>query len=125
LRPFLLCFAILLVPPCAALAQPGAAIAEDVTAHAGPVLDLSFDPAVAAMPDGDPLATSAAVAPAPAATDGDRPFSLGVKIKSRPDLRSPAARAAAADSDEPPTLVDKVEGLVERSAIGVTGTYRF
>jgi hypothetical protein len=116
-RPLLLCLAILLALSTAAYAEQG-----DATA-AEPGLDLSFDPAVAAVQDDTPVAIQA-TAPASPGHDLEEPFSVGVKIKTRPDLRNPAARAAS-DSDEPPTLADKVEGIVERSAIGVTGTYRF
>jgi hypothetical protein len=34
-------------------------------------------------------------------------------------------RRVVSDPEEPLTLTDKVEGIVERSTFGVTGTYRF
>ena len=128
----LLCFAILLGLPCAAHAQQtGAvvlpeskpAIAPEAFADAGPLLDLSFDPAVAAVEDLAPFVPQAASA-SPAPHVEEQRFSLGVDIKSRREMGSPAARATA-EQPGPPTLADKVEGLVERSTIGVTGTYRF
>jgi hypothetical protein len=123
-RPFLLCLAILLALPSTAQAEQSApAIGGALSANGDPVLDLSFDPAVATEQDDAPVATQAATPGSPD-RDVEKGFSVGVKIKTRPDLRSPAARAAS-DGEEPPTLADKVESIVERSAIGVTGTYRF
>jgi hypothetical protein len=130
-RSLLLCLAILLPLPCAAHAeQTGAIVRPEIKpavdaeafADAVPVLDLSFDPAVAALQDLAPLVPQAAAAPA--ARDLEASFSVGVDIKSRRELGSPAARATA-ERPGPPTLADKVEGIVERSAIGLTGTYRF
>lgn len=126
----LLCLALLFVLPCAAHAQQtGAAIRPEVkpaieaeaTADAAPVLDLRFDPAPAA-------ASPRPVAPqsdrTPSSREAKGPFSVGLDIKNRRNVGSPAARATA-ERPGPPTLADKVEGIVERSSIGVTGTYRF
>jgi hypothetical protein len=126
-----LCLAILLALPCAAHAeQTGAAVRPEIkpaieteaSMDAGPVLDLSFDPAVAAEQDLAPFVPQTAVAPP--SRDVKRTFSLGVDIKSRREVGSLAARATA-ERPGPPTLADKVEGIVERSTIGLTGTYRF
>ena len=97
--------------------------APEAVTDGDPLLDLSFDPAVAAMEDLAPFVPQAASA-SPAPHVEEQRFSLGVDIKSRRDMGSPAARATA-EEPGPPTLADKVEGLVERSTIGVTGTYRF
>ena len=127
----LFCLAILLALPCAAYAeQTGVvvrpeikpAIETDAATDAGPVLDLRFDPAVAAVQDLAPLMPQAAAA-APA-HEAERGFSVGLDIKTRREPGSPAARATA-EQPGPPTLAGKIEGIVERSAIGVTGTYRF
>jgi len=138
-RRSLLCFAILLGLPCAVHAhaqqtdavvlpekKPAVApeaFAPESLADGDPLLDLSFDPAVAAVEDLAPFVPQAASA-SPAPHIAERGFSLGVDIKSRREMGSPAARATA-EEPGPPTLADKVEGLVERSTIGVTGTYRF
>jgi hypothetical protein len=133
-RRSLLCFAILLGLPCAvhahaqqtgavALPEKKPAIAPEAFADGEPLLDLSFDPAVAAVEDLAPFVPQAASA-SPAPRVEERGFSLGLDIKPRRDMRSPASRATAEEAG-PPTLADKVEGLVERSSIGVTGTYRF
>lgn len=116
MRSSVFCLAILLALPCAAQAEQSAPVPAD---PAG--LDLTFDPAVAAE-QVDPLAEP--VEPAP--QDSQARFSLGVdiKTKTRRDVRSPATWTASA-REEAPTLADKVEGIVERSTIGVTGTYRF
>ncbi len=119
MRSSLLCLAILLALPCTAQAE------QSTSAHADPAgLDLSFDPAVAAEQVAGPLAER--VEPAPRDSGTAAPFSLGMDIKttSRRDVRSPASWTASAREDAP-TLGDKVEGIVERSTIGVTGTYRF
>jgi len=117
-RSFVLCLAILLALPCAAQGEQNAPAADAV-----PGLDLSFDPAVAAEQARVPLVER--VEPGPQDSDAKAPFSLGIDVKTRRrDVRSPAAWAASA-REEDPTLTDKVEGIVERSAIGVTGTYRF
>jgi hypothetical protein len=113
-RRSLLCLAILLTLPWAVHA--------DQTSAAEPVLDLSFDPALTATPSAAP-ALPQAVAASPA-REAERRFSVGLDIKSRREIGSPAARATA-ERPGPPTLADKVEGIVERSTIGVTGTYRF
>ena len=139
MRRSLLCFAILLGLPCAVHAhaqQTGAvvlpekkpaigpeAFAPEAVTDGEPLLDLSFDPAVAAVEDLAPFVPQAASA-SPAPHVEEQRFSLGVDIKSRRDMGSPAARATAEEAG-PPTLADKVEGLVERSTIGVTGTYHF
>ena len=120
MRRSLLCLAILLALPCAAHAEQTSAA--EVSADAAPVLDLSFDPAVAAEQGAGPLVTH--TNPAAPGRDVKGPFSVGVNIKSRREIGSPAARATA-ERPGPPTLADKVEGIVERSTIGVTGTYRF
>lgn len=123
MRSFLLCLAILLALPCAAQAEQSAPASTDPAADAVPGLDLSFDPAVAAEQARVPLVER--VEPGPQDSDAKAPFSLGIDVKTRRrDVRSPAAWAASA-REEAPTLADKVEGIVERSAIGVTGTYRF
>jgi hypothetical protein len=133
LRRSLLCLAILLALPCAAYAEQTSAagpirpemkpaIAAEASAAAAPALDLSFDPAVAAEHQGAALVPQAGLPPAAGAAEG--PFSVGVAIKTRRDIGSPAARATGAPPG-PPTLADKVEGIVERSSIGLTGTYRF
>ena len=114
MRRSLLCLAILLALPWAAHA--------DQTSAAEPVLDLSVDPALAATPSAGPVVPQAVAAPP--ARDVEGPFSVGVNIKSGREIGSPAARATA-ERPGPPTLADKVEGIVERSTIGVTGTYRF
>ena len=113
MRPSLLCLAIL-------LALPGAAQAEQ-TGAAEPALDLSFVPAVADQQEHADPVPGVIAAPAGAPEEA---FSVGLKIKNRPDVGSPAARATA-QPNGPETLTDKVEGIVERSSIGVTGTYRF
>ena len=131
----LLCLSILLALPCAASAdQLGAAgsIRPESTpaiegagapADAAPVLDLSFDPPLPA--EQRPRAVAPYAAPAPPGRDAAAPFSVGVKIKTRPpEVGNPAARATA-DPEDPQTLTDKVEGIVERSTVGLTGTYRF
>jgi hypothetical protein len=122
-RSSLLCLAILLALPCAAQAEQSALASADPSKHAAPGLDLSFDPAVAAERVGGPLVQP--VEPGPRDSAADAPFSLGVdiKTKTRRDVRSPATWTSA--REEAPTLADKVEGIVERSTIGVTGTYRF
>jgi hypothetical protein len=131
-RRSLLCLAILLALPSAARAeQTGAAVLPEIKpaiapkafAHAGPGLDLSFDPAVAAVEDLAPFAPQPGAA-SPAPHVEDKRFSLGFDIKNRGEIGSPAARATALQPG-PPSLGDKVEGIVERSSIGVTGTYRF
>ena len=118
-RRVLLYLAVMLALPCAANAEQFRTA--DVTPAAARTLDLSFDPAVA-VEDFAPSSPEAAIAPP--ADARDRAFSLGVKIKARPEVGSPAARATAQPQD-PETLTEKVEGIVERSSIGVTGTYRF
>jgi hypothetical protein len=127
-----LCLAILLALPSAARAeQTGAPVLPEIKpatatgpfAHAGLGLDLSFDPAVAAVEDLAPFAPRPdAASPAPHVEE--KRFSLGLDIRNRGEIGSPAARATALQPG-PPTLAEKVEGIVERSAIGVTGTYRF
>jgi len=115
--------AILFALPCAAEAEQSASASADPATDLVPGLDLRFDAAVAAEQGGAPLAER--VEPGPQDSDAKAPFSLGIDIKTRRrDVRSPAAWAASA-REEDPTLADKVEGIVERSAIGVTGTYRF
>jgi hypothetical protein len=120
LRRNLLCLAILLTLPCAAHAEQTSPA--EASADAAPALDLSFDPAVATEQQGAAVVPQAGPAPAAGAAEG--PFSVGVAIKTRREMGSPAARATA-DPPGPPTLADKVEGIVERSTIGLTGTYRF
>jgi hypothetical protein len=133
-RRFLLCLSILLTLPCAA--RGGQLIAADSIAPesmqaleridaatgAAPVLDLSFDPPLPA--EQRARAVVPHVTPVPAARDAEAPFSLGVKIKSGRDAAGPPRRVPS-DPEEPLTLTDKVEGIVERSTIGLTGTYRF
>jgi hypothetical protein len=133
-RRFLLCLSILLTVPCAAragqLSAAGSIAPEsmqaleriDAATGAPPVLDLSYDPPVPAELGPQPVMPDAT--PAPAEHAAEAPFSLGVKIKTRREVGGPVRRVAS-DPEEPPTLTDKVEGIVERSTIGVTGTYRF
>jgi hypothetical protein len=78
---------------------------------------------VAAVEDLAPFAPQPGAA-SPAPHVEDKRFSLGFDIKNRGEIGSPAARATALQPG-PPSLGDKVEGIVERSSIGVTGTYRF
>lgn len=120
MRRFSLCLAILLTLPCAAYAEPSSAAG--ASADAAAVLDLSFDPDVAATPGTEPVVPPAVATPP--SRDIEGPFSVGLDIKSRREIGSPAARATA-DRPGPPTLADQVEDIVQRSAIGVTGTYRF
>jgi hypothetical protein len=133
-RRCLLCLSILLTLPCAARAgqlsiadsiRPASLPAiEKVGAGAGaaPVLDLQFDPPVPAGENTQAVMPHAA--PVPEAHDTEAPFSLGVKIRSGRERAGPPRRVAS-DPEEPLTLTDKVEGIVERSTFGVTGTYRF
>ena len=62
--------------------------------------------------------------PEPRAHDDTGRFSLGFDIKTRREMGGAAARATA-EEPGPPTLADKLEGIFERSAIGLTGTYHF
>ena len=133
-RRCLLCLAILLTLPCAARAgqlsmadsiRPASLSAiEEVGAAAGaaPVLDLKFDPPVPAAQDAEAVMPHAT--PVPEAHDAEAPFSLGIKIRSGREKAGPPRRVPS-DPEEPLTLTDKVEGIVERSTFGVTGTYRF
>jgi hypothetical protein len=129
-RRFLLCLSILLTLPCAAGADELSAAWSSLpaieqigaTTDAAPVLDLSFDPPLPA--EQRARAVVPHVTPVPAARDAEAPFSLGVKIKSGRDAAGPPRRVPS-DPEEPLTLTDKVEGIVERSTIGLTGTYRF
>ena len=98
------------------LAPDGTAVERDARP-----LDLRFDPPVPA-PQEETVVPQAAPAPAGHATEA--PFSLGVEIKTPREVAGPP-RQGATDPLDPPTLADRVEGLVERSAIGLTGTYRF
>lgn len=130
----LLYLSILLALPCAASAdQLGAAgsIRPESTpaiegagapADAAPVLDLSFDPPLPT--EQRPRAVAPHAAPAPPGRDAAVPFSVGVKIKTRPEVGRPASRASS-DPEDQQTLTDEVEGIVERSTVGLTGTYRF
>jgi hypothetical protein len=92
------------------------------SADAAPVLDLSFDPPVPAGQNTQAVMPHAA--PVPQEHAAEAPFSLGVKIRSGREVAGPPRRVAS-DPEEPLTLTDKVEGIVERSTFGVTGTYRF
>jgi hypothetical protein len=133
-RRCLLLLAILLTLPCAARAgqlsmadsiRPASLSAiEEVGAAAGtaPVLDLKFDPPVPPAQNTETEMPHAA--PVPEAHDAEAPFSLGIKIRSGREKAGPPRRVAS-DPEEPLTLTDKVEGIVERSTFGVTGTYRF
>jgi hypothetical protein len=121
-RSSFLCLAILLALPCAAHAEQSTPAIAEPSADAVAGLDLSFDPAVAAEQSAGPALQHAEGARA--GGDAAAPFSLGVKIKTRRVAGSPAAWVPS-KQEEPPTLADKVEGIVERSTIGVTGTYRF
>jgi hypothetical protein len=129
-RRFLLCLSILLTLPCVARADELSAAWSSLpaieqigaTTDAAPVLDLSFDPPLLA--EQRARAVVPHVTPVPAARDAEAPFSLGVKIKSGRDAAGPPRRVPS-DPGEPLTLTDKVEGIVERSTIGLTGTYRF
>jgi hypothetical protein len=133
-RRCLLFLAILLTLPCAVRAgqlsmadsiRPASlSVIEEVGAAAGaaPVLDLKFDPPVPAAQDTEAAMPHAA--PVPEAHDAEAPFSLGIKIRSGREKAGPPRRVAS-DPEEPLTLTDKVEGMVERSTFGVTGTYRF
>jgi hypothetical protein len=98
------------------------AIEAEAPAAAGPMLELGFDPAMAVHEPAGPVMTHAL--PEPQVHDEAGRFSLGLNIKAPRELGSPAARATAEEAG-PPTLADKLEGIVERSAIGVTGTYHF
>ena len=129
MRRSLLCLAILLALPCAAHAEQTSALvrpeikpAIEAPTDAGPVLDLGFDPAMTVDEPAGPVMTHAL--PEPRVHDDAGSFSLGLNIKTRRELGSPAARATA-EEPGPPTLGEKLEGIVERSAIGVTGTYHF
>ena len=130
MRRSFLSLAILLALPCAAHAEQTVvvrpeikpAIEAEAPAPAGPVLDLGFDPAMALDEPVGPVMTHAL--PEPQVHDDAGRFSLGLNIKTRREMGSPAARAAA-EQPGPPTLADKLEGIVERSAIGLTGTYHF
>jgi hypothetical protein len=125
---------ILLALPCAARAGelsmadsiPPASLPaiEEVGAAAGaaPVLDLNFDPPFPARQNTE--APMPQAAPVPEAHGAEAPFSLGVKIRSGREVAGPPRRVAA-DPEQPLTLTDKVEGIVQRSTFGVTGTYRF
>jgi hypothetical protein len=129
-RRSLLSLAILLALPCAAHAEQAAValpemkppVEAEAPADAGLVLDLDFDPAVAPVEHASPFMRHARSAPQ--THDDPGSFSLGLKIKPPREPGSPASRATA-EEPGPPTLADKLEGLVERSAIGVTGTYHF
>jgi hypothetical protein len=133
-RRCLLFLSILLALPCAARADQLSA-AESIrpaslpaierlgaSADAAPVLDLSFDPPIAAEQGTQALLPHAT--PVAEGHDAEAPFSLGVEIKSGREMGGPPRRVAS-DPEEPLTLTDKVEGIVERSTFGVTGTYRF
>jgi hypothetical protein len=133
-RRCLLFLSLLLTLPCAAradqlsaadLIRPASLPAiEEVGAGAGaaPALDLSFHPPVPAGQNTQAVMPHAA--PVPEKHDTEAPFSLGVKIRSGREVAGPPRRVAS-DPEEPLTLTDKVEGIVERSTFGVTGTYRF
>jgi hypothetical protein len=92
------------------------------SAGAAPVLDLSFDPPSQAAHSAGPVVTPARSPPAERHIDA--PFSVGLKIKTPRDVGGPPRRVAS-DPEDPLTVTDKVEGIVERSTFGVTGTYRF
>jgi hypothetical protein len=132
-RRCLLFLSILLTLPCAAHAgqlsmadsiRPASLPAIEgvgATTDAAPVLDLSFDP----PPGEQGIETEEPhAAPVPEEHAAEAPFSLGVKIRSGREVAGPPRRVAS-DPEEPLTLTDKVEGIVERSTFGVTGTYRF
>ncbi|MGH6916515.1 MAG: hypothetical protein ACREJ0_02320 [Geminicoccaceae bacterium] len=130
----LLCLSILLALPCAASADQLSAAGSirpestpaiegaEASADPAPVLDLSFDPPLPA--EQRPPAVAPHAEPAPPGRDAAAPFSVGVKIKTRREVGSPASRASS-DPEDRQTLTDEVEGIVERSTVGVTGTYRF
>jgi hypothetical protein len=131
----LLCLSILLTLPCTAGAGQLSA-ADSISPESMPVLeriealvdgaqvlDLNYDPPLPAVEQ----STGAVVphaSPAPAEHAAEAPFSLGLKIRSGRDAAGPPRRVPS-DPEEPLTLTDKVEGIVERSTIGLTGTYRF
>jgi hypothetical protein len=133
-RRCLLLLSLLLTLPCAARAdqlsaadsiRPASLPAiEEVGTAAGaaPVLDLKFDPPVPAEQNTQVVMPHAV--PVPEEHDAEAPFSLGVKIRSGREVAGPPRRVAS-DPEEPLTLTDKVESIVERSTFGVTGTYRF
>jgi hypothetical protein len=129
-RRSFLSLAILLALPGAAHAEPTdvvrpefkPAIETEVPAAAGPMLELGFDPALAVDEPAGPVMMHAL--PEPQVHDDAGRFSFGFDIKAPRQMGSPAARAAAVQPG-PPTLADKLEGIVERSSIGVTGTYHF
>jgi hypothetical protein len=98
------------------------AIEDVAAADAAPVLDLRFDPPLAAEQQTRTVVPQTTAAGAARETEGA--FSVGLDIKTRRAVGSPAARATAERSG-PLTLTDKVEGIVERSAFGLTGKYRF
>jgi hypothetical protein len=91
---------------------PAIAAADETAA-----LDLSFDPD---LPTAQATRRTAPRARARPQRPAEVPFSLGVDIKTRPEVGN-GARQSASD----PTLTDEVEGVVKRSTFGVTGTYHF
>ncbi|HEX5078218.1 MAG TPA: hypothetical protein VFV80_03645 [Geminicoccaceae bacterium] len=131
MRRWFLCLSILLTLSCAARAERLSsvpAIPPDGIPPAGgeatddAPLDLTFDPPSSAEEGGQAVLPQ--IAPAPAERHAEAPFSVGVEIRTRFDAAGPPRRAGGA-SQEPATLTDQVEGLVERSSFGLSGTYRF
>jgi hypothetical protein len=131
---FFLCLSMLSTLACAARADqlgtaasiwpesmPGLELVGGST-EAAPVLDLSFDPPSQVAHGAGPVVTPAS--PPPAERHTDAPFSVGLKIKTGREVAGPPRRVAS-DPEDPVTLTDKVEGIVERSSFGLTGTYRF
>jgi hypothetical protein len=53
--------------------------------------------------------------------DAQGPLSFGLAVRTRHEVGDEARQ----DHDQPPGLGERVEDIVRRSTIGVTGTYRF
>jgi hypothetical protein len=106
------------VPP-----EVTAAVARaEATFEPEPALDLSVEPTLPALPALEDTRVIPALArvkrPEPHA---QAPLSFGLAVRTRHEVGDEARQ----DHDQPPGLGEQVEGIVRRSTIGVTGTYRF
>ena len=94
----------------------------EATPHAEPELDLSVEPTLPALPALEDTRVIPALARAKGPeVDAQAPLSFGLALRTRHEVGDEARQ----HYDEPPGIGEKVEGIVRRSTIGVTGTYRF
>jgi hypothetical protein len=103
------------VPP-----EVTAAVARaEATFEPEPALDLAVDPTWPALQDMRPVRPLAK--PRRVEHDAQGPLSFGLAVRTRHEVGDEARQ----DHDQPPGLGERVEDIVRRSTIGVTGTYRF